>query len=82
MLCEKGVGKMTTVLELEKLIDAANNLSSQDRQRLIDALTQQQRTAKHRITELCGLGKEIWQGQDAQEYVNAERDSWDNQKQT
>lgn len=28
------------------------------------------------ITGLRGLGKEIWQGVDAQEYVNRERDSW------
>jgi hypothetical protein len=26
--------------------------------------------------ELRGLGKEIWQGIDAQEYVNQERASW------
>lgn len=29
------------------------------------------------ILELEGLGKEIWEGIDAQEYVNRERDSWD-----
>ncbi|HTK05603.1 MAG TPA: hypothetical protein VL485_00390 [Ktedonobacteraceae bacterium] len=32
---------------------------------------------QYSITELCGLGKEIWDGVDAQEYVNQERDSWD-----
>ena len=32
--------------------------------------------AKHSIMELCGLGKEIWDGIDAQEYVNNERASW------
>ncbi len=31
---------------------------------------------KHSITELKGLGKEIWQGIDGQEYVNQERASW------
>jgi hypothetical protein len=31
---------------------------------------------KHSILELQGLGKEIWQGIDAQEYVNRERASW------
>ena len=30
----------------------------------------------HSIMELEGLGKEIWQGLDAQEYVNQERASW------
>lgn len=29
------------------------------------------------ITGLRGLGKEIWQGIDAQEYVNQERNSWE-----
>ena len=29
------------------------------------------------IYDLKGLGKEIWKGVDAQEYVNEERDSWE-----
>jgi plasmid stability protein len=29
------------------------------------------------ILGLCGLGKEIWEGIDAAEYIRAERDSWD-----
>jgi hypothetical protein len=35
--------------------------------------------ARHRrsILELAGLGKEIWEGVDAQEYVNKLRDEWD-----
>lgn len=28
------------------------------------------------VMELCGLGQEIWQQQDAQEYLNSERSSW------
>jgi hypothetical protein len=31
----------------------------------------------HSILELDGLGKEIWEGIDAQEYVNALRAEWD-----
>ncbi len=31
---------------------------------------------KHSLLELEGLGKEIWEGIDAQEYVNRERESW------
>ena len=34
------------------------------------------RSKKHSITELRGLGKEIWLGIDADEYVNQERDAW------
>ena len=31
---------------------------------------------KRSILELSDLGKEIWDGIDAEEYVNQERDSW------
>jgi hypothetical protein len=31
---------------------------------------------QHSILELKGLGKEIWSGIDAQEYVDQERHSW------
>jgi len=30
----------------------------------------------HSIMELRGLGKEIWEGIDAQEYIDSERASW------
>jgi len=33
--------------------------------------------AKHSIMELEGLGSEIWEGIDAQEYIRKERESWD-----
>jgi plasmid stability protein len=29
------------------------------------------------ISELRGLGKEVWEGVDAAEYIRRERDSWD-----
>ena len=32
--------------------------------------------AQHSILELQGLGKEIWNAIDGQEYVNRERDAW------
>jgi hypothetical protein len=32
---------------------------------------------KRNIMDLHGLGKEIWQGIDAQEYVNKLRDEWE-----
>lgn len=34
-------------------------------------------TEKRSIMELHGLGAEIWQGIDAQEYVNRLRDEWE-----
>ena len=34
------------------------------------------RKPKHRITELKGLGKEVWEGIDVEEYIRQERGSW------
>lgn len=31
---------------------------------------------KRSVVELKGLGKDIWNGEDAQEYVNRERAAW------
>ncbi len=67
---------MPTALTVEELIQAAIRLSREDRQRLIHALTAESPERKGSITELRGLGKEIWQGQNAQVYIDAERDAW------
>lgn len=60
----------------------ALSLSREDQLRLIQELTanlEMTGTARSKasVLELGGLGKEIWEGIDAQEYVNRERDSWD-----
>jgi hypothetical protein len=59
----------------------AVSLSREERLRLIqelEARTADQPASKpeRSILELRGLGKEIWRGIDAQEYVRRERDSW------
>ena len=68
---------MRTGPTVEELIEAASQLGPEDSQRLIRALTQPTLEPEHEITELRGLGKEVWNNIDAQEYVNAERDSWE-----
>ena len=71
---------MATQKNVEALIESAKRLSEEDRLRLLQALLQQpeqRASSRHHITEIRGLGKELWQGIDAQEYVNAERDAWD-----
>lgn len=35
------------------------------------------RKVKYSVMELEGLGADIWEGIDAQEYVSKERESWD-----
>lgn len=51
-----------------------------DQLRLVENLAlmlRQHMVTRRSITELRGLGKDVWQGIDAQEYVNQERDAWD-----
>jgi len=57
------------------------SLAIDDQLRLLEELVKlirQQTIAKpkHSILELRGLGKEVWQGMDAQAYVSQERDAW------
>jgi hypothetical protein len=68
---------MASRLTFEELVEAASRLAPEERERLIRALTQPTLEPEHEITELRGLGKEVWNNIDAQEYVNAERDSWE-----
>ncbi|HSK75652.1 MAG TPA: Arc family DNA-binding protein [Thermoanaerobaculia bacterium] len=42
---------------------------------LLDRVLEQE--APRSILELRGLGKELWEGIDAAEYIRRERDSWD-----
>lgn len=59
-------------------------LSAADRLKLIALLTQglmetetKPEPPRRSLMELHGLGKEIWEGIDAQEYVNQLREEWD-----
>jgi hypothetical protein len=66
---------------LETLINAVKLLPPDDRKKLTDILldeAQKAAGARHHITEVRGLGKEIWKDMDAQKYVDSERDAWEN----
>jgi hypothetical protein len=70
-------------MTIEEILQQAKTLSVQERKELVKLLVdsldvpetgpRQQR----RLSELRGLGKEIWEGIDAQEYVNQLRSQWD-----
>jgi len=71
---------MSTIAYYE-VIEQVQQLSPADRFRLLEELTalvrrQVTTSTRRSILELQGLGKEIWQGIDAQEYVDRERASW------
>ena len=70
-------------MTIAEILQQAKTLSVQERKELVkllvdsldvpEAVPCQQR----RLSELRGLGKEIWGGIDAQEYVNQLRSEWD-----
>lgn len=71
---------MLTVAYVE-VLERAQRLSPADQLRLLEELAALVRRrvvtrTRRSILELQGLGKEIWQGMDAQEYVDQERASW------
>ncbi len=68
-------------MSLIDVLAQAQKLSRDERKELVKLLIDSlddAPLAKRSITELRGLGKEIWQGIDAQEYINQIRSEWDN----
>jgi len=63
----------------EQLLEQILELDPEEQSRLVEAITDKldQRTARHSILELRGLGKEVWAGVDAKEYVARERAAWE-----
>lgn len=70
-------------MSVTELLEEIRALSLEERKQLmklmVDTLTETTDQPKklHSLRELRGLGKEIWEGIDAQEYVNKLRDEWD-----
>jgi hypothetical protein len=61
---------------------AVESLPTSDQLRLIAEVVSQlsdrvEPRSRSRLTELRGLGKEIWEGIDAGDYVRQERSSWE-----
>jgi hypothetical protein len=66
----------------ENALQIAESLSPEEQRRLLrELMTRVAANApagpQHSIMEFRGIGKEIWEGIDAQEYVRNERASWD-----
>ena len=69
-------------MSVNEILKEIRTLSLAERKQLmklmIDTLAETPESAqKHSVMELAGLGAEIWEGVDAQEYVNQLRDEWD-----
>jgi len=64
----------------DEVLQGAKGLSREQQQKLVDELAQLagiKNGGRRSILELEGLGKEIWEGIDPDQYVRKERDSWD-----
>ncbi len=62
-------------------LEMAASLSHEEQVQLVRELatrvvTDSEPKSQRSILELRGLGKDIWQGIDAQEYIRSERSSW------
>ncbi|HZS75059.1 MAG TPA: hypothetical protein VFA41_00470 [Ktedonobacteraceae bacterium] len=69
-------------LTYDDLLTAIRQLSLEEQARLLQELAQLvyariKAEPAHSIREFRGLGKEIWQGIDVEQYINQERNSWD-----
>ena len=72
-------------MSLEAVLREVESLSREEQTELIKRLldralpsSQAQPKKTHSLRELRGLGKEIWDGIDAQAYIDQQRDEWDN----
>lgn len=70
-------------MTVTEIMEQAKTLSLQERRELMrllaDSLDAPEAPPRRqrRLSELRGLGKDIWAGIDAQEYVNQLRSEWD-----
>ncbi len=68
---------------VNELLEEIRTLPLEERKQLmklmVDILSEPPRTPdqKHSLRELRGLGKEIWTGIDAQDYIDQQRNEWD-----
>ena len=70
-------------MTIAEILQQAKTLSGQERKELVKLLVDSLEVSEgvprqqRRLSELRGLGKEIWKGIDAQEYVDQLRSEWD-----
>jgi len=72
---------MATIAKLNKIILDIENLAYDDKLNIMSWLVAMLKKSDAKkncdISELKGLGKDIWKAHDVDDYINKERDSWD-----
>ncbi len=66
-------------MTVAEILQQAKSLNVQERKELMKLLIDSfdVTESKRHLSELRGLGKELWSGIDAQDYVNQLRSEWD-----
>lgn len=72
---------MASISAYDETLNCIQKLSPEEQGRLLEELVARVRAQggaqkRRNLLELQGLGKEIWKGIDAQEYLDRERTSW------
>ena len=68
---------------VNEILEEIRTLSLEERKQLMKLMvgmlseTSQTHPQKHSLRELRGLGKEIWEGIDVQDYIDQQRNEWD-----
>ena len=69
-------------LTYEDYVRGIDKLETEQQLNLVELLSAKlkkqlgRKAGKHKITELEGLGAEVWENVDIQEYIREERNSW------
>lgn len=67
-------------MTIHDIMEQAQALSPQERKELVKLLVESisvEASRPRRLSDLRGLGREIWQDIDVQTYINDLRDEWD-----
>ncbi|MBM4387349.1 MAG: hypothetical protein FJ088_06385, partial [Deltaproteobacteria bacterium] len=65
-------------LSIKKLIEEAKKLPPRERKKIIEALQPRKSSSKkHKISEIEGLGADLWRSVDVDKYIETERNTWD-----
>ena len=70
-------------MSIVDIIEQVRKLSNVEKKALVEQLIAEMPEPEEKrpgILELRGLGKDIWAGIDAQEYVHQMRDEWDEER--
>ena len=72
---------MNAVLKIDRIVKEVEGLDYENKINLMARIVSMLKWSpifekSHKITDLKGLGKEIWRNVDVEEYIKNERESW------